>query len=249
MPQESEIPTGHSVQALYLNNQYKARNGYAVDSGVAPSTDTGQLGDTEDTVEVTAGRVWYDQRPIRVDSQSIGIDTPGSNPRKDVVIVTSAGDLEVIEGTPSEIPDDQQGANRFETYNPSPPDLSDQNGVPIVEVWIPGGASEISDSDLNDIRAFESRMMLVDEATVTAETGETPAVDEVIEGVTTRQTQTLDVLVTPEGGSNPSYAFNYDWGRRWDDDDGETDIDLTVTWDDDPGDDVDLDVFVIQMNT
>lgn len=245
MPQESEISTGTAVQALYLNNQYKARNGYAVDRGIVPTTNTGQLGQ-QDTVQVTAGRIWFDQRPIDVAAQDASIDVPGTNPRKDVMVINSNGLLDVVEGTPSAIPDDQQGSARFQTYNPSPPDLSDQDLVPIAEVWVPGGASEISDVDINDIRAFESRLMLVDEVTVTATTGATPAVDTVIQDVIDRHDQGLNVFVTPAGGSNPSYAFNYDWGRIWDG--NMVDIDLTVTWDSDPGDNINLDVHIVQAN-
>lgn len=249
MAKESELETGNSVQALYLNNQYKARNGFAVDSGVVPSIDTGQLGDGEDTVEVTDGWVWYDQRPVEVSAQSTSIDSAGANPRKDVVAVNSGGGLEVVEGTPAEIPDDQQGASRFQTYRPSPPDLSDQDLVPVVEVWVPGGAADISDSDLNDIRAFESRLMLAAETTVTAQTGETPAVEATIPVDNNDLTQPLDVLVAPAGSSNPSLAFNTDWGRVWDDTNDELQVDLTVNWDTDPDEDVDLEVFVVQVNT
>jgi hypothetical protein len=248
MPQNSEIPTGHSVQALYLNNQYKARNGYAVDSGCLVSTDSGVL-DDPDTLLVNAGRVWYSQRPLSVASQNVQVDSPGADPRKDVVVINNAGNAEVVKGTPAPIPDDQAGASRFETYNPSPPDLSAQDAVPLCEVWVPGGANDISDADLNDIRAFEGRMMLVEETTVTATTGSDPAINTVIQGVIDRQAQNLNVLVTSAGGTNTSYGYNWDWGRIWDETNGEVDIDLTVTWDDDPGVNVDLDVFVVQMNT
>lgn len=249
MTQPSELQTGNSVQALYLNVQYKARNGFAVDSGVAPSIDSGVLGATEDTVEVTTGWVWHDQRPVEVPAQSIGIDTAGTNPRKDVVCVNNTGGLEVVEGTPSQIPTDQQGANRFQTYRPSPPDLSDQDLVPVVEVWVPGGAADISDSDLNDIRAFESRLMLIAEDTITAQTGETPAVTETIE-IGDTQDQAVDVLVAPDGGANASFAFNYDWGRLWyDSTNGDGFVEVTVNWDTDPDEDIDLNVFVTQINT
>ena len=248
MPQNSEIPTGHSVQTLYLNNQYKARNGFAVDEGCRVSTNSGQL-DQGDTLTVDTGRIWFDQRPASVAQQDVRIDSAGTEPRKDVVVLTSAGNAEIVQGTPAPIPSDQQGASRFETYNPSPPDLSGQDAVPLAEVWASAGASEISDADLNDIRAFEGRMGLVAETTVTATTGSDPAVDTVITGIDSRETQTLTVLVSPVGGANASYAFNHDWGRIWDETDGEVDIDLTVTWDNDPGADMNLDVFVVQMNT
>lgn len=78
--------------------------------------------------------------------------------------------------------------------------------------------------------------------TITASGGASPAATVRATGVVASQTSYFDVLckVDSDPSWNATYAFNYDVSRRWDDTDGEWDVDITVTWDTDPGSGNDL---------
>lgn len=52
-------------------------------------------------------------------------------------------------------------------------------------------------------------------------------------------TSSFDIVLASQG-ANFDYAFNYDWGRSYDSSSDGTDINLTVNWDIDPGDNNDV---------
>lgn len=79
--------------------------------------------------------------------------------------------------------------------------------------------------------------------TITASGGSSPAVDTKITGVSSNQTEPIanvQLWVDSDPNFNADYAFNYDWGQHWDDSDGEIDINITVNWDTDPGNNNDV---------
>jgi hypothetical protein len=73
---------------------------------------------------------------------------------------------------------------------------------------------------------------------ITLTSGSQPAFDGTLQGVTTDQTVKI-VAINLYVGSDPSfngdYAWNHDFGQKYDDANGEVDINLTVNWDIDPG--------------
>lgn len=78
----------------------------------------------------------------------------------------------------------------------------------------------------------------VDLGTITLSTGSTPAFDGTLNAVTTSETGRIeDVVVHIESSGQVAsdYAFNHDWGQRWDNTNTEVDANLTVNWDNDPG--------------
>jgi len=73
---------------------------------------------------------------------------------------------------------------------------------------------------------------------ITLTSGSQPAFDGTLQGVTTDQTVKI-IAINLYVGSDPSfngdYAWNHDFGQKYDDTNGEVDINLTVNWDIDPG--------------
>jgi len=81
---------------------------------------------------------------------------------------------------------------------------------------------------------------VITEYEITANTGSTPAFDGTLINAFTEETTAFDVTVAPTSGLNDTYAFNFDDGKRYNN--GSWDVPLTVNWDEDPGQDLDLTV-------
>lgn len=145
---------------------------------------------------VIGGRPSEGARPFAVDlldaTTKLGdeiIETPAisvdlreyaavEKPRKVVIYIAPAdegagadefGHIRVAAGEPAdERPD---GAVRFNTYEPAPPDLADEVAAPIAEVWLGANAQQVTDEDIRDRRltpelaayALESRRASADE--------------------------------------------------------------------------------------
>lgn len=89
---------------------------------------------------------------------------------------------------------------------------------------------------------------VVDLGTITLSSGSVPAYDGALNGVSIDEKARLDaVRVIPNSTDQVAadYEWNHDWGRRWDDTDGEVDLNLTVNWDTDPGSDITVRVEVV----
>lgn len=249
-----EVEIGQSVQALYINALQKAREGYFVRSGLSVSINTGTLGQS-DTLQVATGDfVWGGTEQAKGATEDVQIDAADpDNPRKDVVYISaSSGTASVAKGTAESTPADQPGASRFEYYEPEPDELYGTEAVVLAEVWVPAGNSSITDSDLADRRVFETVSSVMASQSITLSGGSDPAADVTVADVASDQLHDFHVIVTPDAdpGFNADYAFNYDYGRQWDDSDGAVDVPVTVTWDTDPGggNDVSATIYVVHQD-
>jgi hypothetical protein len=141
---------GDGIQALDAN-QLSRQLRYSVADGCTVSAGTNDL-----TVQVTSpggtGTVILDGTRIDVpDEDNISLPAPdASNPRKDVVYVAADGSVNVAEGVAE--PAQPSNEIRRATYRPAPPDLSATDAVVLAEVWVPTGASDITDADISDRR-------------------------------------------------------------------------------------------------
>jgi len=70
-------------------------------------------------------------------------------PRKDTVVLDYTGAIRAVKGTPA--PAEPAGKVGIFTYKPKPPDLPDV-AVPLAEVWVNAGVTEIKDADITDRR-------------------------------------------------------------------------------------------------
>lgn len=82
----------------------------------------------------------------------------------------------------------------------------------------------------------------VDTATITLTSGNTPAFDSRVDGITGTQTKSLkspDIYPDPNS-SHPSADFgaNFDTAYQWDESAGQVDLLITGNWDTDPGSNV-----------
>jgi len=102
-------------------------------------------------VIVKAGKARINGAEIAIDSDrevQIAAADP-SYPRKDWIVLKSDGTLEDLTGTPA-FPE-PSGATGIYTYSPAPPDLPD-GCIPLAEIWVPAGATEIVADDITDRR-------------------------------------------------------------------------------------------------
>lgn len=232
------MANGEGFTGLHENAERKARRGYAVDAGFSVSINTGTL-DQSDTLSVASGDAWFGGSPIsKASSQDVRIDGGDSDPRKDVVYLDTNGDAQVKKGTPAPVPSDQQGQSRFATYRPTAPDLETTDATILAEVWVPADASSIDSDDFEDRRCFETRRHVLASSSETLTGGNDPALDTTLQNVTDEQLQDFTVIVTPD--TDPSFNADYgisnvDWARQWDDGNSHLDLDVTVTWANDPG--------------
>lgn len=104
------------------------------------------------TVTVGDGVARADDRVRRFGS-STGVDFTGdpdpSNPRKALIVVDASGSITKRLGTAQVAK--PPGEVRRNTLDPDPPELSAGDTV-LYEVWLPAGASTISDADVSDRR-------------------------------------------------------------------------------------------------
>lgn len=141
---------GQGYHAVYHNIQVRRAYGYGVISGggVTPGSDGGV------SVDVASGTALYDGSEESIPSQtSLALTSPDStDPRKDLVVYSGGGTVQVIDGTPNPVDSAQSSATRFETYQPSPPDGTGGDYVVLAEVWVAAGTSTIQSADINDLR-------------------------------------------------------------------------------------------------
>lgn len=141
---------GQAYHALYHNIQTRRAYGYGVVSGgqVTPGSDNTV------SVDVAGGTALYENDTESIPSEtSLSLPAPDpDDPRKDIVVYSGGGTVEVVSGNPAPVPADQAGAIRFDTYDPAPPDGTSGNYVVLAEVWVPAGAATIESGDINDLR-------------------------------------------------------------------------------------------------
>lgn len=93
---------------------------------------------------------------------------------------------------------------------------------------------------------IDSHLDVLASGTITLTGGISPAFDDVL-GLALSETEFFDVVLASQGATF-DYAFNYDWGRTYNSSADEMDVNLTVNWDNDPGDgnDVSVDYKIIR---
>ena len=84
------------------------------------------------------------------DTIDLSGDVDPDDPRKVTVYRTPAGALATSAGTPE--PAQDTGESRRNAYRPSPPTLSGTDGVVLATVWLPAGASSVTNADIRDRR-------------------------------------------------------------------------------------------------
>jgi len=87
---------------------------------------------------------------VSVAAQTVTLDAAAADPRKDIIVVDDQGAATVVTGTPAS--PQPAGEVRSDTYAPAPPDGASVSGVVVAEVWVPGGASDITSTDIRDRR-------------------------------------------------------------------------------------------------
>lgn len=95
----------------------------------------------------------------------------------------------------------------------------------------------MANTNLVDPKSHVDHPREVGTGTVTASGGSSPAVTTTLQNVALTQTSAHDFLVYVDADPsfNATYAWNFDYGFRWDNANSQVDINLTVNWDTDPG--------------
>ena len=142
---ELKVKTDFGHQALDHNQLVDWLRGNTVVEGLEPTVGTDDF-----EVDVTEGEAVVNGTVHTVSAGSVTLSAPDSDPRKDLVVVDTDGNLAVEEGTPeAEQPD---GAERFFTDTPTPEDLDIQDYAVIAEVWVAEDATELVTDDIRDRR-------------------------------------------------------------------------------------------------
>lgn len=161
------VEDGQSVQALDANERTLAQHGYGVVSGCAVTIQTGTLGAGEAAVSIGSGDLLLDGTTTTKASTSVDLAESDTEPRKDLVVYDVANStFTSMTGNPEEI--DPAGTQRQQAEDPSPPSLASsvdalsKNSeplLPLAEIWIPSGATGITDEDIADRRISVSRSL------------------------------------------------------------------------------------------
>jgi hypothetical protein len=140
---------GDGYQALDYSEVLKLQQGFgvrtSVGGGCAASAGTGL------DVNVADGEILFDGTVTSVAAQTVTLSAADpDDPRKDVVYLDGTGTAQVAEGTPA--PALPSGERDRKTFQPSPPDLSATDAVPVAEVWVGAGVTSLSSGDIRDRR-------------------------------------------------------------------------------------------------
>lgn len=140
-----------SSNALDLNQRLGQLAGYGLVEGGEPTT-----GARPYTVDFLSATATIGGTTVDLPSTSVNLEeySPRNDPRKVVVYIAldddGNGEYRVAAGEPAHPA--PEGALRFDTYEPSPPDLSDLEAAPVAEVWMGGGAQQVIEDDIRDRR-------------------------------------------------------------------------------------------------
>ena len=136
---------GDGADALLYNQLAAGLDGTYWSSGVDASPGANAL-----EVDLTSGTVYVQTASVSVSGQTVTLAAADADPRKDVIYIDDAGDAQVLTGVAAApLP---EGEVRSDTYVPEPPSMDGVTGVAVAEVWVPGGASDITSSDIRDRR-------------------------------------------------------------------------------------------------
>jgi len=148
MANGNRLEIGHSFQALYHNVGELATEGTAVVSGCSPSASA-----TRDWgVDVTAGTVSRSWEFTDLEDTVVIVDAPHDTYDRKDVIVWDGNDYRVVKGDAVAHSSRQtNGEARFELIRPEPDALATNDWVPIAEVFVATGATEITDADIHGL--------------------------------------------------------------------------------------------------
>lgn len=127
------VGDNEAFSAAYWSAKANAHGGEAVVSGLDPSKGTGNY-----DVDTAEGEIQVGSRAAFLEPQTTTVAAAdATNPRVDIITADLASNVTVTEGVPSP--------------NPAAPDIPDDE-VLICAVFVPGGASQITASDIHDYR-------------------------------------------------------------------------------------------------
>ena len=142
---------GDGAQLMDILQLQAALDGYSL---VDPRDCEVTPGSTELTVDVASGEVRLGGGPVSIAAQTdVALPAPDSeNPRKALVYLDSGGTIQTLGGDPATpIP---SGAERTGASVPTVP-VPSEAFVPLAEVWLPAGASDIVAADIASRRVPE----------------------------------------------------------------------------------------------
>lgn len=140
-----EYQIGHGADALFWNQIIDAFNETYWSSGFDASTGGGSF-----EVDLTSGSGVVNGSSVSSGSQTVTLNSSDPDPRKDAIYINDTGNAQTLTGTA--VAATPTGEVRANTYQPAPPDANGITGFVVAEVWIPGGASDITSSDIRDRR-------------------------------------------------------------------------------------------------
>ena len=150
-PQRTTYEQNSPYVTSDANQQQRLTAGLGVVEGfeiTAPASEGGL------TAEIDAGVAWMGET-VAVSSSTVSFESDDTDPRKIVIYVDAAGDIEVAQGDPA--PPKPAGKSGRLTYQPVAPPLDGVEAVVLWEGYIPPGATAASD-DMFDDRRDESRI-------------------------------------------------------------------------------------------
>lgn len=151
----NEHGDGDGIQALFHNLTRKRRGGWAVlapEGGSCEVTlNTGNLGDGNGALSVTAGDALLDGAVTAISGQTVDIGTGDALPRKDVIYLDGMGTATVAAGVPETR--EPAGESLAVAERPAPSALQNTNATVLAIVLVPADAVTIGAAHLIDLRA------------------------------------------------------------------------------------------------
>ena len=149
------------LSALDMNQAIQPTLGTGIESGCDFA-----LPNSSSPIEVSVetGNGYINGTAIQVTAGSPNLSNgDNEHPRKDVICADSNGSLVALEGTPRQAETGAIDGTDRKTYQPEPPDLSSQTTIgdlaPIVEVWIPAGATTTEDMNESGVAYLRDRRL------------------------------------------------------------------------------------------
>lgn len=142
-----------SSQAVDINQIFSQLVGYGFVDGGRPTE-----GARPFAVDVLDAKASVNGTTVSTDAQSVSMQeySRDDKPRKAIIYIHQSGEIRTEVGQPAD--PQPRGKTRFDTYEPSPPDISEDEGVVIAEVWLGAGAAQVTDDDIRD-RRLNARMI------------------------------------------------------------------------------------------
>ena len=148
------VNDGEGRQALHINQISRREEGWGVYDVEAGNCEviinTGDLGDTADTLTVQLGTILADGLTVEVPETIVSVPVAQAEPRKDVIGATQDGSIIRIGG--DQEPKVPEGRELRYAERPAPADITGDPIVPLAVVSVPADASAISITQVRDVR-------------------------------------------------------------------------------------------------